>query len=822
MPWHHKRRTPTAVAALGAKTFEIFPAGFASGVSQLDRNLTINGVTVAPTFVYYGGDASASNLTAQVGETLTAQGSGGTFNAGSPLVGADDDSFNPDGTRYYQASGSAFADVTTEDMVFEAIYRHTSSAGTNAFVSHFVATGGNSGWLFYVTGTNLFFQIRSSGTTADINRGSLVDGAWYHVLVFVDRSGSGIAYANNVSGSPVSVASVGTITIAQELRVGGAQFLGTPDSPIAYAAMWQQDNWLDTHLQPTLVQERFQKLTGYYPTKAKGAKLWTSYTRATTAIAENDEVTGSELLPSTDPTSGWTATRASVAVASGVTHPEGATVYELIEDGTAASSHFIFETAPALPGGTEYEFTLDVLPANRDWFRSLFSSGGSGWPVSVSAWFDTGSGINGTSGTLYNFQTIDAIGGGWYRCRTRAVQQLTGDARPLINIGAGDGVFSFDGLNQVSIYIANLSMKEIANRWYTTGVGWPRVIRRAGLTGGQTEQSGANWIQDSSALDAASWTKTRATVTANTTVTPLGTTAMDTLSEDGTAADTHLAGTTFTSAAGAFYTYSVLVKPINRDFVALEMTSTTDGSAIVWFDVSTGQKGTATNVDDSGIRPAGDGRFRCWIRDTRATAETVTCNVYAADADNSISFNGLSQDSLAVWGAQLEYTDFVPTSLFETSGGIGTRFSDIMYFEDAANVPDIGKWTIGAEVLLRNETTTRNRTPITLNISGSNTERITLYVSGSGTPTMQLRTGGATTMQPAGGGDASDGGNTKLVTTIEEDDGRLYVGGAQVAQDTNGAVSVGLNRIYIGSLENSNQCTGLFRAISISKKITPP
>ena len=170
----------------------------------------------------------------------------------------------------------------------------------------------------------------------------------------------------------------------------------------------------------------------------------------------------------------------------------------------------------------------------------------------------------------------------------------------------------------------------------------------------------------------------------------------------------------------------------------------------------------------------------------------------------------------------MDSVDGVPTTLIETSGATGSRFSDIMYWQDAANIPDIGKWTVTSEVLLRNENNTRNRTPITLDINGSNTERLALYVSSSDTPTMQLRTGGVSTMQIAGGGDASDGGNTKLVTTIEEDDGRLYVDGTQVAQDTNGAVSVGLNRIYIGSLENSNQCTGLFRAISISKKITPP
>src|SRR3990167_1058508 len=127
-----------------------------SGVHNLDPNLTINSITVDPTLRYIGGMANGSGLWLphKYGETLSITGAGTapTPNQGSPLLGPDDDSVLFNSGKYFQAGNNTFADVTTEDFVFELLFR----ARTGANIRLLDKRGAGAGWTALLdTSTNL-------------------------------------------------------------------------------------------------------------------------------------------------------------------------------------------------------------------------------------------------------------------------------------------------------------------------------------------------------------------------------------------------------------------------------------------------------------------------------------------------------------------------------------------------------------------------------------------------------------------------------------------------------------------------------------------
>ncbi|KKL05837.1 hypothetical protein LCGC14_2602020, partial [marine sediment metagenome] len=135
----------------------------------------------------------------------------------------------------------------------------TTSAGIELFISGTLS-------LALDDGTD---NVSTSTVALDLN-------TWYHAIIFVDRSGNAQWYLNGVaSGSAPSVTTVAeTLTVANTLMFGANGAGAQPSSSgIAYLAMWLQDAWLDTHLQATVAQERFNRLIGIHPSKAEGTAI---------------------------------------------------------------------------------------------------------------------------------------------------------------------------------------------------------------------------------------------------------------------------------------------------------------------------------------------------------------------------------------------------------------------------------------------------------------------------------------------------------------------------------------------------------------------
>lgn len=157
----------------------------------------------------------------------------------------------------------------------------------------------------------------------------------------------------------------------------------------------------------------------------------------------------------------------------------------------------------------------------------------------------------------------------------------------------------------------------------------------------------ALWSEDFSQT---TWSKTRCSITANSTTAPDGNTTADTLVEDTTATSTHPVSQAVTLTAAA-QTFSIYAKAANRNWIQLTLLSTANASA--YFNLSNGTIGTVGSATTASIVSVGNGWYRCVITATTA-AGANTLGIYPASADATSSFTGNGTASLYIWGAQCE------------------------------------------------------------------------------------------------------------------------------------------------------------------------
>ena len=178
-----------------------------------------------------------------------------------------------------------------------------------------------------------------------------------------------------------------------------------------------------------------------------------------------------------------------------------------------------------------------------------------------------------------------------------------------------------------------------------------------------------NLLLASEQFDASNWSKTEATVTANTVAAPNGTSTADTIAEN-TANDVHALSQSVGTLTAENYTYSVFLKYNNLQYVTISFNqssvSTAWASAI--FDI---QNGTLASSNASGgpsiigtptISPIGSGWYLCSV--TANLGSAVGGQVYLASANTSsgASFRGAqvytgSSRLFYAWGAHLYRSD---------------------------------------------------------------------------------------------------------------------------------------------------------------------
>lgn len=203
------------------------------------------------------------------------------------------------------------------------------------------------------------------------------------------------------------------------------------------------------------------------------------------------------------------------------------------------------------------------------------------------------------------------------------------------------------------------------------------------------EKAQTNICLRSEAFDNASWTKTRTTVSANSTTGPDNAVGADSIIEDSASSATHFVEQNVTTTAGGFIAVTVHLKASTRTFASLvcEDSAATNGFK-AWFNLSTGAVGT-TGTNGSGatftvarISPLlKNGFYRCELVGKLASGITsCDARLHLANANNSISYSGDGASLIFAWGFQVEDAAEFASSYIATVGSTVARVVDKISF----------------------------------------------------------------------------------------------------------------------------------------------
>jgi hypothetical protein len=471
-----------------------------NGVGRLPAALAINSITEYPVFRYTagGGLVTADDWAPWgYGENLdrVAVATPPTLSNGSPVLGDFDNSVKFNASDYFQANNNAFADITTEDFIFELVFK----AGVTDLIRlidkrHTISPF--PGYLIQLNATTLRIFIDAGASDASFNTAALTSNMWLHAICFADRNGSGQWYVNGATSGAAGVISgaSGSLASTSNFTVAATPAGLTPyDSNISYCALYKHAaGWFPSDAaglaaQLVIAEQRASLFWGWRPYMARGTAVPTVRTRASNAYIDKVEGSGRRLylignnvprICSRLDTNGkilkgylsevqitnlilrseeiddaaWTtvANRTSVTNTSTTTLPNGITSVNdvLHEDATAANTHHISVTAVvAFANATKYIFSVFAKAINRNWIALYSTNNG----VPVSAFFNLSTGV---IGTLLNATAgIEGWGNGWYRCWAVWTTTAAHNAYLRCYIGEADNDTTFNGLDQDSVYL---------------------------------------------------------------------------------------------------------------------------------------------------------------------------------------------------------------------------------------------------------------------------------------------------------------------------------------------------------------------------------
>lgn len=198
----------------------------------------------------------------------------------------------------------------------------------------------------------------------------------------------------------------------------------------------------------------------------------------------------------------------------------------------------------------------------------------------------------------------------------------------------------------------------------------------------QTTPASVNLLTFTQEFDNAVWTKTNATVTANSTTAPDGTSTADAAIPTTTPAVNKFVQQTFTTyASGTTYTHSVYAKAFGYTGLQIVLPAAAfSGPPFANFDLANGIASVTYPYGGSGatatITNVGDGWYRCSVTmtatGTAATAAQLRIMNTYTTTDTTYTANGTS--GIFIWGAQLEQASAATTYTRNFGGLFPPRF----------------------------------------------------------------------------------------------------------------------------------------------------
>jgi hypothetical protein len=369
---------------------------------------------------------------------------------------------------------------------------------------------------------------------------------------------------------------------------------------------------------------------------------------------------------------------------------------------------------------------------------------------------------------------------------------------------SADGAKSF--LTKNGNTVASNIVTEAVGAVFTTGNGASTAtVDTGGPWGLLLEEQRVDIAAYSFDFDNAVWGKSQATVTANTTLGPDGSTTADTFNEDATTNWHYLIRTNTKTGVAITYTMSVYAKKSGRNWLAMDLTDSVT-NCLAWFDLNNGvvgsiSAGSFTNVTST-ITAMPNGFYRCTMTTTTPATTTLNMLLSSANADAVTSIAGLNGAALILWGAQLEVGAYA-SSLYPSGAAAATRQADAFTYPFVSNA-DATVGTVYAEVTSL-WTTANAANPVVAFATAtnyplySNSEAATTLRTNDGTNTVQ-KTGLSSTATAVRKRAASWTGSTLAIAG----DGLAAASGTFDGNMGSTAIGVGNPTTFSGVVWNGN------------------
>lgn len=199
---------------------------------------------------------------------------------------------------------------------------------------------------------------------------------------------------------------------------------------------------------------------------------------------------------------------------------------------------------------------------------------------------------------------------------------------------------------------------------------------RRGTRGVLIEGARTNLLLRSQEFDNASWTQSRATVTANAVAAPDGTTTADKLIEDATAANDHRVFQNVTTTAAA-WTVSIFFKQAERNWAYIRINNSGSVQRFAFFNLATGAVGTTSLGITATISARSDGWYFCTATIATALAGSNPILFGTASADNTPIYDGNGTSGVYIWQADAQLGAFASSPIVTTTAS-ATRAADVL------------------------------------------------------------------------------------------------------------------------------------------------
>lgn len=467
----------------------------------------------------------------------------------------------------------------------------------------------------------------------------------------------------------------------------------------------------------------------------------------------------------------WLRTNVIAPTANAIANPLTGAIdaWKLVEDATN-NFHFIY-IFPTFASG-EVSFSFYAKSAERTTCSAFLSQGGN-----TGGSFNLSTGVATASGTG-NTASMVSVGGGWYRC----IVTNNGSAAVSnqVRIGVADGALSDyagDGTSGIYIYAAQaeqgVATDYIATTSAAVSVGPVANVPRLDYLDSSCprlllEPQRTNLVTYSEQFDNAAWTKSNATVTANTSVSPDGYTNADTVViTAGGYLYRQISG--YSAVSGQSVAYSVFAKNQTSNFLIF-------GGA------------TPAGTDVYKIENYGNGWYRHSVVRTFTTTTTGTLQYL-------IGFEIVGTH--IVWGAQIETLVSYATSYIPTLGAAVTRGADACSKTGISSLIGGTSGTIFFEIKT-NKTLTSTNFKQFFYYTDASAAQAYIYLNGSNYLVTNPSLGNIT-------GSLQFQADTtyKVAIAYASNDFKLYVNGVERGSSTSGTPINALNLLSLGSYAGS-------------------